>query len=257
MIHKSNENYNMNKVNYKNTKLKKVMNFIGNGNRDQMTSCEYKFLATLIFNLSPCKVLVFGLGRDSKFWIKSNQNGKTVFIENSVQWENIARKELINEQNLSNFEIIHYDYDTQVINGIEFTSRIPPSKTSSPNTGHVIKNYFKQRKWKNLHDDLFMKNLSKSVLNENWDVIIVDAPVGKREGRMKSIYTASYLSHYTRKNTHLFVHDINRNIEHIYTKHLFHQNDYITRLYKLGYWIISGNNNKKFSEKLKMNCPSQ
>lgn len=53
---------------------------------------EYKAIQAAIEKRRPCNMLVFGCGRDSAFWHRLNEGGRTLFIENVHKWANVARR---------------------------------------------------------------------------------------------------------------------------------------------------------------------
>ena len=59
-------------------------------NPGQMSFEEYAYIYNLINLKNGCNVLVFGTGKDSELWSKANKNGKTIFLEDDLQWINHA-----------------------------------------------------------------------------------------------------------------------------------------------------------------------
>jgi len=53
---------------------------------DQMTQLEYGVVAGALMAYAPCRLLVFGLGRDSELWTQINKGGETVFLEDTSEW---------------------------------------------------------------------------------------------------------------------------------------------------------------------------
>jgi len=146
---------------------------------------EYKYLRDLIHANAPCKLLIFSVGKDSRFWLEANAGGRTTFVEHEAEWIAMTQKQL------PEAEIYQVKYET----------RLP--------------------QWKKLLDKpetLFMEDLPADVASESWDIIFVDSPQGgnrKRPGRMKSIYTASVLGRRT-PSVHVLLHDCDRKVERIY-----------------------------------------
>jgi len=111
-------------------------------------------------------LLVFGLRNDSEFWArKINPGGRTVFIENDGNWfKKISRR-------CPELEAYMSSYHTRVGD---------------------FEQYKDERRW----SELYMHGLPRSVLAEEWDVVLVDAPPGYKQdlpGRFQSIYMASIL----------------------------------------------------------------
>lgn len=126
-----------------------------------------------------CNFLVFGLGNDSRFWAQLNRTGQTVFLEDDQAWfANITKK----NPHLTAHRI---DYHSRLSQADELLG--------SP--------------------AVFDLALPPFVRKIQWDVILVDAPLGWGEsapGRMKSIAAASRL---VRNDGDVFVHDCDRPVE--------------------------------------------
>ena len=91
------------------TIVKELLTKNGGGMRPD----QYLYLATEIAERSPCNVLIFSVGFDTKLWCFAN-DGKTVFLENSVGWAKIAR-----EQNpKAQVDIVSYSNGWKTVNGI-------------------------------------------------------------------------------------------------------------------------------------------
>jgi hypothetical protein len=126
--------------------------------------------------------LVFGTGYDTDFWRLCNKDGFNLFLEHDQLW--IPK----------NSEDVHLvSYNTDISKYQEYLEDLSLLEMTLPN----------------------------SVLETNWDVIFVDGPPGNKKtsfGRMQSIFTAWKLSNH---QTDIFVHDCDRTVEDIYTKHFF------------------------------------
>ena len=153
-------------------------------NIGQLTIDEYKYIIPF---LGKSNFLVFGTGNDSELWNYVNKEGKTIFLENQNNW-------------------IKSEYGNVI--KVEYTCKITEYKK--------LLNEFKKGIYSNL-----TISLPKEIKNIKWDVIFIDSPTGYSincPGRMQSIYTGYSLSN---KNTHVFIHDCNREIEDIYSKEMF------------------------------------
>lgn len=147
----------------------------------QVTVEQMIAIRNAIKEKSNAKVMVFGVGNDSRFWMNSNLGGRTVFIEDDEFWLKKIQKQI------DGIEAYQVSYDTKVEQASDLLNQ--PNK--------------------------LVMELPNKLSEENWDVIFVDAPTGWGEGtvgRMKSIYTAASLM----KNGHVFVHDCNREVEILY-----------------------------------------
>ena len=161
----------------------------------QLMPSEIVAIARAIQNHDECKFLVFGLGNDSPAWSELNRNGKTVFLEDNAEWHSRISNQY------RHLETYLIDCKTNIDQW--------QSLLSSP-------------------DELQIE-LPKQLLNEEWDVILVDGPCGSKDwhlsefgtlptGRMASIFMSSELC---KTGGDVFVHDCEREVEDAYTrKHL-------------------------------------
>jgi len=155
-------------------------------NHGQMTTDEYRYIAKFLGNKN---FLVFGTGHDTPMWRYANRSGKTVFLESNSKWIDP-----------NDADVIQVSYTTKRVHHVK-----------------LLEEYHN-----GIFDNLQM-DLPKEVVNTKWDCIFVDAPVGttdKKPGRMQSIFTASVLSN---SETEVFVHDVDRPVEDIYSKTMFSQ----------------------------------
>ncbi|WP_413164410.1 TIGR01627 domain-containing protein [Capilliphycus salinus ALCB114379] len=178
-------------------------------NPGQMSVDEYCYLTDRLSSKSPCNFLVFGVGKDSNFWLNINSGGKTVFLEDNQDWFGEITREI------ANIEAYLVKYNTTVQQGlnllVQYSQGIDNLSMELPNFIDKIK----------------------------WDIIFVDAPGGYAEhspGRMKSIYMASQLA--TMGETDVFVHDCNRVIESLYSGYFLHNENLITQVGKLRHYRI-------------------
>lgn len=154
------------------------------------TAKEYRALALFVRAMSPCKLLVFGVGRDSAAWITTNEGGQSLFIENSQEW--------IDQITLSvrDLNVVHtnYDYRFEAWQADNF------ELTSSLNiTG--------------------LSTVSKSA----WDVVFVDAPLGPKFGRQQSSFMATQ---FVRPGGLVALHDCERAREQAVCRYIFDQLGY-------------------------------
>lgn len=135
-----------------------------------------------------CNLLVFGVGNDSSLWMAANRHhGRTVFLENDEKWFETVRKR-------------QPDIDARLV---QYDTRMGD--------------------WKKLLQtpDQLMMELDDDITETNWDVILVDGPMGfsrKHPGRMKSIYTARQLAG---EGCDVFLDDANRRVEAACAKAFF------------------------------------
>ena len=158
-------------------------------NKGQMSFEEYVLIYNCIASKGGCNLLVFGLGRDSNLWSVSNQNGKTIFLEDNPQWIEAAKQ--------YSLDVRHIEY------------------TNVGNDAKILLDDYKSG------TNNLILDLPEDIRQIEWDVIIVDAPAGyglDMPCRMKSIYESYNLSN---SLTDIFVHDCERDIEDMYVNHFF------------------------------------
>jgi hypothetical protein len=146
----------------------------------QMRPREISLIAGTIARRRPCRLLVFGLGRDSLFWSLLNKRGVTAFLEDDSDW-----------------------FAAMKLRRPELNSYLVKYSTICGEWQKVLNS-----------PGLMQMELLDEIKAEHWDVIIVDAPVGAHEsapGRMQSIYTALSLSRDS--SSDIFVHDCHREVE--------------------------------------------
>jgi len=149
-------------------------------NPGQGTFEEYELVWDVLRRRAPCRMLVFGVGRDSTLWRDTNVGGTTVFLESIHEWAEYAR------EHVPGIELHEVRYRT--LRGLWPLYRRIPALLNMP-------------------------GLPRSVTAEPWDVVLVDAPKGTRcykPGRMKSVYMARRLS---ATGADVFVHDCDRPVE--------------------------------------------
>jgi glucuronoxylan 4-O-methyltransferase len=166
--------------------IKEEIAELAKNNPYQLSEAEYTLIVEMLISKSPCNMLVFGVGKDSKLWINLNL-GKTVFLEDNLSWfERICA------------EIPHIN-------------------------AHLVEYNTQRKEWKSWlkkarREDLLL-NLPLEVWETKWDIIFVDGPEGwtdEKPGRMKSIYTAAMLAQKS-QNCEVFVHDCDRPVEAAYS----------------------------------------
>jgi hypothetical protein len=144
---------------------------------------EYEAILSVLEDTPGANMLVFGLGYDAPLWLAANTSGLTLFLENSPKW-------------------------------IRRCAVIPGVHRVQYNTGS----------WKQtiIHsNEKLHMTLPGPVEQTPWDIIFVDGPVGKSQGRMKSVYNAWRLANANEKPVTVFVHDYPRPCEKTYVDHFF------------------------------------
>jgi len=140
-------------------------------------------ISTILRSITPpLNLLVFGVGNDSPLWHCINKGGKTVFIEDRMDWFIKKKKEY------PFLEAYIVEYKTKISEWRELLGNPKKLRLDFP----------------------------KSVSETKWDMVLVDGPEGWAEntpGRMKSIYWSSRL---VKKGGIVFVHDSEREVERAY-----------------------------------------
>lgn len=188
--------------------IEKEIRCLVKNNPEQLSVEEYVLIAEKLIHKAPCNMLVFGVGRDSRLWIKLNSQGTTVFIEDSPIWLERIRQEI------PQINAYFVTYNTKRTEWQELLNR-------------------------NIEAELLL-DLPRGIAKRRWDIIFVDAPEGwsdEKPGRMKSIYTAAKLA-LSFKNCDVFVHDCDREIEAIYSNQFLHTENLITTQDRLCHYYI-------------------
>lgn len=176
-------------------------------NPNQGSFEEYKHVRDLIRSLAPCSVLVFGVGKDSRFWIEANAGGTTVFLEHDPRWIALTREQI----------------PEVVVHQVSYPTR--------------------RTQWNELlhhHDRLLMASLPGEIRASAWDVVFVDSPQGsapEEPGRMQSIYTASVLAGRARDG-HVLVHDCDREVEQVYTDAYLRPERLLAQVHTLRHYLL-------------------
>ncbi|KAL2467481.1 Glucuronoxylan 4-O-methyltransferase 2 [Forsythia ovata] len=153
---------------------------------------------------SPCNFLVLGLGFDSLLWASLNHGGRTVFLEDNEKWMTKVKKEM------PSLEMYLVTYNSKISQADELLNVGKTEECKVVVDPRISK------------CPLAIKNLPRLVYETEWDVIMVDAPVGsynRGPGRMNAIYTAGLLAKNREDgDTDVFVHDIERKVEDTFSR---------------------------------------
>jgi len=68
---------------------------------------EYRHLRGTIRGRAPCRLLIFGVGKDSRYWLDANADGTTVFVEHEPEWIRTTR------ERLPGVDVVQVTYDTR------------------------------------------------------------------------------------------------------------------------------------------------
>jgi len=168
---------------------------------------EIALIRQFVLSKNACRFLVFGLGNDSVYWHKMNKRGITHFLEDNSEW------------------------NSKVV-------------TRYPYLNCTLITYHTQRhEWRSLlnqPDKLYIP-LPDEVLQDKWDVILVDAPAGNEDltpGRMQSIFMAAKLAKVS-GHCEIFVHDCHREVESTYSDRFLGPENLIKQIDNLRHYQTS------------------
>lgn len=170
----------------------------------QISNSELLAIHDVISQIKQSNMLIFGVGNDSILWASLNKRGKTIFLEDNIDWlNNIANR-----------------YPQLIIQKVQYSTK--------------RKDYMQYIE----NPESFPFDLPQDINTQAWDLVLVDAPAGYNDdtpGRMQSIYTAHKL---LQSGGYLFIHDMNRHVEQVCVKSFLFDAQLIIKVGKLsGYKI--------------------
>uniref|UniRef100_M4EMP6 Uncharacterized protein n=1 Tax=Brassica campestris TaxID=3711 RepID=M4EMP6_BRACM len=164
---------------------------------------EISISFNVLKELAPANFLVFGLGLDSLMWASLNPRGKTIFLEEDLEWFQKVTKDA------PFLHAHHVRYRTQ----LQEADKLLRSYKTEPSC-FPAKAYLRG----NERCKLALTGLPDEFYDTEWDLIMLDAPKGyfaEAPGRMAAIFSAAVMARNRKKPgvTHVFLHDVNRRVE--------------------------------------------
>ncbi|XP_057838373.1 glucuronoxylan 4-O-methyltransferase 1 [Cryptomeria japonica] len=207
---------------------KALVHYASSNITPQQTPAEIKITAKVLQNRGPCNMLVFGLGYDSLMWSALNHGGKTVFLEEDESW--IGKMRSIHPE----LESHYVQYPTMVTEAYDLLKYAQSAPECAPWQGDLELSSCNK---------LALKNLPPHIYGTEWDLIMIDAPRGyfpEAPGRMQAIYSSAVmaLNRQSSGNTDVFVHDVARTVEDIYSKAFLCQENLVAAEGKLWHFNI-------------------
>ncbi|KAL2320302.1 hypothetical protein Fmac_029271 [Flemingia macrophylla] len=198
----------------------------------QQTKGEIRRSFDVLQSLAPCKFLVFGLGHDSLMWESFNPRGNTLFLEEDPKWTLSA---------FQRFPILRAStvrYPTRLSEAKVLLSSYKKDCVSASivMVGHPLKSSDRQCK-------LALTNMPDEVYENDWDVVMIDGPRGyfsEAPGRMAVIYSVAMMARGRRGSgvTHVFLHDVDREVEKEYAKEFLCMKYRVEGIGKLWHFVI-------------------
>ncbi|KAL5204023.1 hypothetical protein ABZP36_008894 [Zizania latifolia] len=181
------------------------------------TAGEIAAAAGVLARRAPCNLLVFGLGHGAALWAALNHGGRTLFLE-----ENDA---LIPEFGARHpglaVEAHHVAYLTSVADADELLAlRDSPDCTAAAAATDSTHHWLTPGHFDRSACRLAVRGLPPAFYEEEWDVIMVDAPT-EEPGMMGAIYTAAIAARARASEpdesggdtTDVLVHDVDQPVE--------------------------------------------
>lgn len=181
----------------------------------QQSRAEIALSLAVLRRRAPLRLLVFGLGLDSRLWHALNPGGATVFLEEDPEWYRVVRAQ-------SPFLRAHLvAYRTRLDHADLLIASYKHHPSCLPGVGDDAGTPLRVRG--NADCPLALHNLPPEVYENEWDMIMVDAPKGyfaSAPGRMAAIWTAAAMARARRGegDTDVFLHDVDRRVEKAYAQ---------------------------------------
>ncbi|XP_057782996.1 protein IRX15-LIKE-like [Salvia miltiorrhiza] len=195
----------------------------------RMSPAEMESVASVLRRCAaPCNLLVFGLTHETLLWNALNHGGRTVFVD-----EHSFSVTRIEEQHPS---IEAYD--------VRFTTKVRELRDLIENFEREIEEECRPVQNLLFSDcSLAVNDLPNYMYDVAWDVIVIDGPSGyssESPGRMASIFTAGVMARSRNGGggTHVFVHEMQRQVESVCTDLFLCRENLVERVDLLGHFLV-------------------
>ncbi|KAD5317176.1 hypothetical protein R6Q59_032488 [Mikania micrantha] len=188
--------------------LRAILHYATSKTVPQQSLSEITISFNVLKSISPCNLLVFGLGHDSLMWASFNPGGLTLFLEEDPKWIHTVLK------SAPDLKAVHVKYRTQLSQADELMKSYRSEPECAPGKSYIQGNS---------RCRLALAELPDVVYEKEWDMIMIDAPRGwfaEAPGRMSAIYSAAVMARNRKKSgvTHVFLHDVDRKVEKSYAE---------------------------------------